>query len=111
MKKKIRISPLTREEKAVLPDLTKVIRTRSKLKKKITNLSLRRELRGKLVGGDVRRRIQLMIHELRVTGKVKGLLANGDGYYISRKEKEKSAYKASLRRRINSLKEVYQSIG
>lgn len=110
-KKQKQVSVLTPEEKSILPDLTRIIRTRSKLNKPITNFTLRRELRGKLVGGDVRRRIQLMIHELRVTGKVKNLLASGDGYFISRKTSKKDAYKAALRRRIASLKEVYSSIG
>lgn len=112
MNKKIKyVSPLTREEKELVPQMVKLIRTRSKLGLPIKNRTLVSTFRDQMLPGDKRRRIQVIIHDIRVTGKVKNLLASGDGYYISRKESNKKAYKAALRSRIKSLKEVYQSLG
>lgn len=103
-------SQLTTEEYKILPLLAKYIKENTKNGGKVKNANIRTHFKQMFSVGDTRRRIQLMIHELRVTGKVKNLLASTDGYYVSRKKADKDAYKVALKRRINSLTEVYNSI-
>lgn len=107
--KKTYISPLRPEEQSLLPELAKYIKLGSTHERKVTNKQIQ-DAFPELTGKDARRRIQVMISELRITGKLKNLLASGSGYYVSGKKADKDKYKATLQRRINSLKEVYESI-
>ena len=49
------------------------------------------------------RRIRKIIHFLRITGKIKGLIGSSKGYYITYNQEELQEYCKSLEERANSI--------
>lgn len=55
-------------------------------------------------------RIRKIIHEIRVRGLVKCLVAGGRGYYITVDMREGEAYIRSLTQRINSIEAIRKAM-
>lgn len=54
-------------------------------------------------------RIRAIINHIRLTGQVKNLIADSDGYYIARTPKEVEDYVISLKQRAGAIMAVAES--
>lgn len=55
-------------------------------------------------------RIRKIVHEIRMKGYIKNLMATSQGYFIAETKKEIDTYIQSLRQRENSIKEIRSAL-
>lgn len=93
---------LTEQEKKLLPGLCGALNRRIGKKNAITN----KEMIDAYAQMDVHisaARIRKLINHIRVTGKVKNLVATSNGYYVAIDPTEIEKYKISLLQRANAI--------
>jgi len=95
---------LNPEEERKLPLVESIVKVATH-EKPVTNAAIRAELdRYDIKLGEPR--IRKMIHKIRVTGRVKNLVATSAGYYVSEDREELKKYIESLGQRMRSIGEI-----
>lgn len=102
--------PLSEHEKAMLPDVADLVETTIQTGRPISSKEIIRRLKEEHNWKTSGPRLRKVIHVLRTSGEVPGLIATGGGYLVATSEKQLLDYEATLKGREDAIRAARLSI-
>ena len=102
--------PLSEHEKAMLPDVADLVETTILTGRPISSKEIIRSLNEEHNWKTSGPRLRKVIHVLRTSGEVPGLIATGGGYLVATSEKQLLDYEATLKGREDAIRAARLSI-
>ena len=102
--------PLSEHEKAMLPDVADLVETTIQTGRPISSKEIIRRLKEEHNWKTSGPRLRKVIHVLRTSGEVPGLMATGGGYLVATSEKQLLDYEATLKGREDAIRAARLSI-
>lgn len=98
------------DRKHLMPVIVKLLKTAKGKPKSVNNDYIRRYVRQQTGITLVPHEIRLIIHEIRVTGLVKCLVASQNGYWITKSSVELLDFLKSLQHRIKQIAAIHAAV-
>lgn len=102
--------PLSEHEKAMLPDVADLVETTIQTGRPISSKEIIRRLKDERGWHTSGPRLRKVIHVLRTSGEVPGLIATGGGYLVATSEAQLIRYEETLKGREDAIRAARLSI-
>ena len=102
--------PLTEHEKRMLPDVADLVETTIQTGRPISSKEIIKRLKDEHNWQTSGPRLRKVIHALRTSGEVPGLIATGGGYLVATSEAQLLRYEETLKSREDAIRAARLSI-